>query len=160
MTDTTPTPPPPEPEPSAATPTPVPAPSAPTPAPAPPPPVPVPSGWGPVGKVRNPWFVAFISIITLGIYFLYWTYQVFREQKEHSGEGVGGVIGLVIGILIGIVNWFLLPSEIGNMYARAGLDKPVSGVTGFWNLIPLVGFFIWIFKVQGALNRRWETAGR
>ncbi len=29
------------------------------------------------------------SIITLGIYFLYWTYQVFRELKEHTGEGIG-----------------------------------------------------------------------
>jgi hypothetical protein len=154
MTDPTPAPPPAESQP--------PTPPSPTPAPPPPPAAPAPaaSGWGPVGKVRNPWFVAFISIITLGIYFLYWTYQVFREQKEHSGEGVGGVIGLVIGLLVGIVNWFLLPSEIGNMYAKAGLEKPVSGVTGFWNLIPLVGFFIWIFKVQGALNRRWEGAGR
>jgi hypothetical protein len=109
--------------------------------------------------VRNPWFVAFISIITLGIYYLYWQYQVFKELKEHTGEGVGGVIGLVIAILIGIVNWFLLPSEIGNMYAKAGMEKPVTGVTGFWNLIPIVGFFIWVFKVQGALNRRWESAG-
>jgi hypothetical protein len=37
-------------------------------------------------------------------------------------------------------------------------EKPVSGVTGFWNLIPLVGFIIWVVKVQGALNRRWESA--
>jgi uncharacterized protein DUF4234 len=127
--------------------------------PAPPPPPAASSGWGPVGKVRNPWFVAFISIITIGIYFLYWTYQVFRELKDHTGEGVGGVIGLVIGIVIGIVNWFLLPSEIGNMYAKAGMEKPVTGVTGFWNLIPIVGFFIWVFKVQGAMNNRWESAG-
>ena len=128
------------------------------PASPPPPPTPVVQGWGPVGKVRNPAAVIIFSIITIGIYFLYWTYQVFRELKDHTGEGVGGVIGLVIGIVVGIVNWFLLPSEIGNMYARAGMEKPVSGVTGFWNLIPLIGFIIWVVKVQGALNRRWEGA--
>ena len=72
---------------------------------------------------------------------------------------MGGVVGLVIGILIGIVNWFLLPSEIGNMYAKAGMEKPVRGVTGFWNLIPIVGFFIWVWKVQTAMNERWESAG-
>ena len=127
--------------------------------PAPPPPPAASSGWGPVGTVRNPWFVAIISIITLGIYYLFWQYQVFRDLKQHTGEGVGGVIGLVIGIVIGIVNWFLLPSEIGNMYAKAGMEKPVTGVTGFWNLIPIVGFFIWVFKVQNAINRRWENAG-
>jgi hypothetical protein len=116
------------------------------------------SGWGPVGKVRNPWGVIGLTLITCGIYFLYWTYQVFREMKEHSYEGIGGPIGLIIGIFIGVVNWFLIPAEIGNMYVRAGEAKPVSGVTGFWNLIPLVGGIIWIIKVQGALNTRWETA--
>jgi len=126
--------------------------------PVPPPPA-APSGWGPVGKVRHPAAVVILTIITIGIYGLYWIYQVFRELKEHTGEGVGPVIGLVIQLVVGIVNWFLLPSEIGNMYAKAGLEKPVRGVTGLWNLIPLIGFIIWVVKVQGALNRRWEHAG-
>jgi hypothetical protein len=67
---------------------------------------------------------------------LYWTYQVFREMKDHTHEGVGGPIGLVIGLLIGIVNVFLIPSEVGNMFAKAGQEKPVSGMTGFWTFIP------------------------
>jgi hypothetical protein len=100
--------------------------------------------------------VIIFSIITLGIYYLYWIYQVYRELKEHTGAGIGPVIGLVLAILINPVNWFVLPSEIGNMYARAGQPKPVSGATGFWNLIPLIGFIIWTVKVQGALNRAWE----
>ena len=124
--------------------------------PAPPPPPAASAGWGPVGTVRNPWFVAIISIITLGIYYLFWQYQVFRDLKQHTGEGVGGVIGLVIGIVIGIVNWFLIPSEIGNIYEKLGREKPVRGVTGFWNLIPIVGFFIWIWKVQTAMNDLYE----
>jgi hypothetical protein len=115
------------------------------------------SGWGPVGKVRNPWAVIGLTIITLGIYFLYWTYQVFREMKEHTYQGIGGPIGLVIAIVVGFVNWFLIPAEIGNMYARAGQPKPVTGLTGFWNFIPLVGAIVWIVKVQGGLNRRWEA---
>ena len=119
------------------------------------PPSPVATG-GPKGKVREPVAVIVFSIITLGIYFLVWTYKVFKENKDFSGEGVGGVIGLVIGIVIGIVNWFLLPAEVGNMYTQMGREKPVSGVTGFWNLIPLIGFIIWVVKVQGAMNRLYE----
>ena len=92
----------------------------------PPPPPAARPGWGPVGKVRNPAAVIVFSIITLGIYFLVWTYKVFKEMKDYTGDGVGGVIGLVIGIVIGIVNWFLLPSEIGNIYEKSGLEKPVS----------------------------------
>ena len=124
--------------------------------PTPPPPPPATSGWGPKGKVRESVAVIIFSIITLGIYYLVWTYKVFKENKDFSGEGVGGVIGLVIGIVIGIVNWFLLPSEIGNIYEKMGREKPVSGVTGFWNLIPLIGFIIWVVKVQGAMNRLYE----
>jgi hypothetical protein len=131
----------------------------PTPVPPPPPPDAASGGWGPVGKPRNPAFVIIITIITLGIYGLYWQYQVFKEMKDHTGDGVGGPIGLVIAILVGIVNWFLIPSELGNLYAKAGMEKPVSGVTGFWNFLPLVGFIIWVIKVQGALNRRWESLG-
>ena len=127
--------------------------------PPPPPPSAADSGWGPVGKVRNPWAVVGLSIITLGIYFLYWTYEVFREMKDHSHEGIGGVVGLIIGIFVGIVNAFLIPSEVGNIYAKTGQEKPVRGVTGFWTFIPLVGLIIWIIKVQNTLNRRWETAG-
>jgi Domain of unknown function (DUF4234) len=113
----------------------------------------------PLGKVRNPWAVIGFSIITLGIYSLYWQYQVFREMKDYSGEGIGGPIALVIAILIGIVNVFLLPSEIGNLYQRNGQEKPVRGVSGFWAFIPIAGFFIWVIKTQGALSRFWTAHG-
>jgi hypothetical protein len=110
-------------------------------------------------KVREPVAVILLTIVTLGIYHLYWSYQVFRELKETTHEGIGGVVGLILAFFVNPVNWFLLPSEIGNMYARAGKEKPVRGVTGFWNLIPLIGFIIWVVKVQGALNREWQELG-
>lgn len=114
---------------------------------------------GPPGTVRNPAFVIIIWIITFGIYGLYWNYQVFKEMKDHTGQGIGGGIALLLAIIIFPVNLFLLPSEVGNMYAALGQEKPVRGVTGFWNLIPFVGFIIWVVKVQGAMNRRWESFG-
>ena len=119
---------------------------------------PVPSA-GPPGQVRSPLTVILLSIVTLGIYYLYWNYVVFEDLKVRTGQGVGGVVGLLLALCIGIVNVFLLPAEIGNMYAQEGLEKPVTGLTGFWNLIPLVGWFIWLVKVQGAMNRRWEASG-
>jgi hypothetical protein len=66
---------------------------------------------------------------------------------------------LVIGLLIGVVNLFLLPAEIGAMYAAEGKEKPVTGIIGLWNLLPLIGTIIWFVKVQGALNRHWEAHG-
>ena len=87
---------------------------------------------GPVGKVRNPWGVIGLSIITLGIYALYWQYAVFKEMKGYSSEGIGGGLGLLFAILLGIVNVFLMPAEVGNLYAGEGQEKPVHGPTGLW----------------------------
>jgi type IV secretory pathway VirB2 component (pilin) len=114
---------------------------------------------GPLGQRRGPWFVALIGIVTLGIYWIYWYYKTGEEVKRYSGEGLGGILWLVIALVIGIVMWFVAPSEVGNLYGREGKDKPVSGKTGFWMLLPLVGYFVWTIKVQGALNRFWESKG-
>jgi Domain of unknown function (DUF4234) len=110
-------------------------------------------------KLRSALSVILLSIITFGIYHLYWIYQVYRELKETTREGIGPVLGLVLAIVINVVNWFVLPSEIGNMYERSGQQKPVSGLTGLWVIIPFVGWIVWLVKVQGALNREWERLG-
>jgi preprotein translocase subunit SecY len=114
----------------------------------------------PLGRPRGVAFAIILTILTLGIYFLYWLYKTGDEIKKYSGEGLGGVLWLVIGIVIGIVMWFVAPSEVGNnLYKKDGQEPPVSGKTGFWMLIPLIGLIIWIVKVQGALNRFWESKG-
>ena len=114
---------------------------------------------GPLGRPRGIFFVIVISIVTFGIYHLYWTFKVFDELKQHTGEGIGGVLALVIAIVFGIINAFVLPSEIGKMYVRDGRTAPMTGWTGLWLLLPIVGWFVWIVKVQGALNRYWESKG-
>jgi len=114
---------------------------------------------GPPGRPRGILFVIVLSIVTLGIYHLYWTFKVFDELKQHTGEGIGGVLALVIAIVFGIINAFVLPSEIGKMYVRDGRTAPMTGWTGLWLLLPLVGWFVWIVKVQGAMNRYWESKG-
>jgi hypothetical protein len=96
-------------------------------------------------------------IITLGIYSIYWVFKTQDEVKEHSGQGVGGVLGLVIYIVVSIVTWFLVPSEVGKMYKLDGREAPFSGWTGLWLLLPIIGAFVWFIKVQGALNRYWES---
>lgn len=112
---------------------------------------------GPLGKPRGIGFGILLFIVTLGIYSLYWVFKTQDEVKEHSGQGVGGVLGLVIYIVVSIVSWFLIPSEIGKMYKLDGREAPFSGWTGLWLLLPIIGAFVWFIKVQGALNRYWES---
>jgi hypothetical protein len=118
---------------------------------------------GPIGKVRSTWAVIGLSIITLGIYSLFYYYATHEEMKRHSGEGVGGAIGLVLAIVgLGIVTPFLLPHEVGNLYVRQGRNRPVSATTGLWVLlgsIILVGPLVWLIKTNGALNAYWRSVG-
>jgi len=44
------------------------------------------------------------------------------------------------------------------MYRQDGRVPPFSGWTGLWVLLPIIGAIVWFVKVQGALNRYWESA--
>jgi hypothetical protein len=112
---------------------------------------------GPVGKPRGILFVIVLSIVTFGMYHLYWYYKNFEEMKRHTGNGIGGILGLLIAIVFNPINWFVMPSEIGNMYRGDGREPPMTGWTGLWILLPLVGWFVWTIKTQGALNRYWGS---
>jgi hypothetical protein len=115
---------------------------------------------GPVGQPRSIGKCILLAIVTLGIYALYWTYKTHDEIKRYSGNGVGGVVGLVIYLVISPVTWFVIPSEVRSLYEDIdGTHSPVRGTTGFWMLLPLIGAFVWFFKVQGALNSYWESHG-
>jgi hypothetical protein len=82
--------------------------------PPPPPPTASAGGAGAVGQMRNPLTVVLLAIVTLGIYLLWWYYRQFEDLKQHTGEGIGGGIGLLLGIFCTIVNWVLLPAEVGS----------------------------------------------
>jgi hypothetical protein len=103
--------------------------------------------------------VFFLTLITLGIYGLVWTYKTFQEMKDYSGQGIGGLVGLILALFVNVVNWFIMPAEVGHLYGAEGQEPPVTGVTGLWNLLPIVGFFIWLAKTQNALSAFWEGHG-
>jgi len=126
---------------------------------SPPPPPPPGGSSGAIGQLRKPLTVILLTIITCGIYGLWWYYRNFEDLKMHTGEGIGGVVGLLLAIVCGIIAVFLLPAEIANAYRREGKEPPVSALAGLWNLIPLVGFFIYVYKVQNALNEYWAPKG-
>jgi hypothetical protein len=109
-----------------------------------------------VGKRRKIGLQILVSIVTFGIYGIYWAYVSHEEVKQYSGDGVGGVIGAVIHVFAGVITLFLLPIEIKRMYEKDGQVSPVSAATAFWILL----FGIpWYVKCQGALNDFWASKG-
>jgi len=115
---------------------------------------------GQPGETRSIGKSILLAIVTLAIYAIYWTYKTQDEIKRYSGNGVGGVLGLVIYLVISPVTYFVAPSEVRYMYEDLdGGTSPVRGKTGLWMLLPLAGPIVWFVKVQGALNRYWESKG-
>lgn len=126
---------------------------------------PVPQGYGypvgganhgPLGRPENIGTQILLSVVTLGLYGIYWAYKSHEEVKRHSGEGVGGAFGAVIYFVAGIVTLFLLPIEIKRMYERDGRQSPVGASTAWWVLLFVVP---WYVKCQNALNDYWISKG-
>jgi len=114
---------------------------------------------GPLGQPRGIGFGILMFIITFGIYGIYWAYKTSEEMKQHTGEGIGGIISLVIWIVIWPVDAFVIPSEVGRMYAKDGQAAPMTGWTGLWGfpgIYVIVPAIVWFWKIQAALNRYWE----
>ena len=88
------------------------------------------SNTGPLGQPRGIGFAILMTIVTIGIYSLYWVFKTQEEVKSHSGQGVGGVLGLVIYIVVSIVTWFLVPSEVAKMYRQDGRTGSLQRVDG------------------------------
>jgi hypothetical protein len=123
---------------------------------------PSPYAAGPVGKVRSTGTCILLFVVTLGIYGLVWYFSTHEEMKRHTGQGLGGGIALVLALLVGVASPFLVSSEVGEMYARRGQAKPVSGTTGLWYLpgiFLLVLPVVWFVKTNEALNTYWRSLG-
>jgi hypothetical protein len=121
--------------------------------------MPVQGGQLSVGKVRPTGMSILLFIVTLGIYGLVWYYLVHDEMKRHSGRGLGGLVALILAFFVGFVMPFFTAAEVGTLQELSGRPKTVSGLTGLWILLPLIGGIIWFVKTNGALNDYWRSRG-
>ena len=110
-----------------------------------------------IGTPRGTGKVILFGIITLGIYIIIWQWKTFNELRAYRGQGVGGFAGFLLSFVA--VSLFLLPSYVGKAYQEDGQNAPITGWSGFWVLVPYIGTFIWIAKIQGALNDFWVGKG-
>jgi hypothetical protein len=122
---------------------------------------------GQTAKIRDPWGVAGLSFITLGVYYLVWYYKVNREMSDWGAQNrvdIGTSAGLsVIAITLGAI--LLIPPFV-SIWAtgkRMQLTQRAADVHGgsglLWfvlHLIPFVSLFAPVY-LQMQLNKAWET---
>lgn len=110
-----------------------------------------------VGKPRSAFVVILLTIITLGIWAVVWSFQNGEELKRHERTGIGGVGYLFITLLISPVTMFLMASEVEQMYRSEGKEPPITTIWGLWFLLPLIGNLIWYVRIQKSLNDFWAS---
>jgi len=115
-------------------------------------------------KVRSPWAVALLPIITLGIYHLVWWYKINKELKacgEAEGYDLGqnptnSVLALFPGGLIiipALVTYWRGTERVQGASKIAGRE-PVSGWLAL--ILYLIIPFAFPAYLQVSLNNVWE----
>jgi hypothetical protein len=116
-------------------------------------------------KIRNPWAVALLPIITLGIYHLVWWYRINRELRDY-GEAKGIDLGqsptnslLALfpgGIIVipALVSYYRGFQRVQQATEISGKEVP-NGWIGLI-LYLIISPAMWAY-MQVSLNHVWES---
>jgi hypothetical protein len=124
------------------------------------------AGTGSTAKIRNPLGTVGLSIITLGIYYLFWWYFINREMRDLGrarsvdlGQNpANSVLALFPGSIIivpAIVTLWTTSGRIERSQEAVGIDRRVSGPIIFILLLLIGPVGIWY--AQSELNKVWEA---
>ena len=126
------------------------------------------AGTGSTAKVRNPLGVVGLSLITLGIYFIFWWYFINRELRDLGrarnadlGQNpTNSVLAITLGALIvvpAVVTMWTTCARIEKAEATVGVERPASGPVIFILLLLIGPVGLWY--AQSELNKVWAAQG-
>ena len=125
-------------------------------------------GTGSTAKLRHPVGVVGLSIITVGVYYVFWWYFINREMRDFGrargtdlGQNPGNsVLALTLGALVivpALVTLWRTCDRIQRTQEVAGVDRPASGPIIFILLLIIGPVGIWY--AQSELNKVWAADG-
>ncbi len=112
------------------------------------------------GTVRSPGMVIFLSIITCGIYGIYWFYSAASELNSVLGYEETKPYYSVVGLLCFVFSYILMWQfdkalmEVNRKRGRYSESKFLV-----WILLSIfvgIGFFVMQYEVQSSLNELYE----
>ena len=117
-------------------------------------------------KLRNPLGVVGLSLITLGIYYVFWWYFINREMRD-LGRARGADLGQSPGnsVLAITLGWIIIVPAIVSMWRTsdriqrsqevAGVDRGANGPIIFILLLLIGPVGVWY--AQSELNKAWTA---
>ncbi|MCL2072056.1 MAG: DUF4234 domain-containing protein [Oscillospiraceae bacterium] len=116
----------------------------------------------PVGTNRSPVTVIILSIVTCGIYSIYWHYVVGKEVNAALGkEAVNPMLVLVSLICAPVLFYFIYTLDKAMIELAEEKGKHYSSNFALWIVCALlagVGIYIEMMQVQSTLNDIWDAA--
>ena len=89
-------------------------------------------------KRRNPWGVFGLTIITLGIYYIYWWYKINEELRD-----LGQQNDPLVATLAATLGWFILVPPFVTAYKTADrILKAQEAVNASERMIPVLGLVL------------------
>jgi Domain of unknown function (DUF4234)/Short C-terminal domain len=127
---------------------------------------------GHTAKIRHPVAVGIFSLITLGIYYVYWWYQVNREVvdlgRARNLDGLGdnptlSALAVFPGVLVIVPPFVTLYNGVGRFQRAQEATLGEATLNGWIVLVLVVASFIVGFAafiipgyLQAELNKIWE----
>ncbi len=111
-----------------------------------------------VGKNRNPLAVLFFSVITFGIYWLYWYYTVNDEVRRHEPEVACSPGVALLAQFVPIANFvshYNTATRIQRMELADGASQTISPLVTFLLLYFLI--IGYVVQIQSHLNAHWDS---
>ena len=110
------------------------------------------------GEERDILVVFILSIITLGIYWLYWYYKVNEETRRHS-EYIDVAPGLAVICqfipIVNLVSKYNTADRVRTLQNECDDPNRISPLVALLFAI-FIPFGIYTYMVQKALNRHWR----
>jgi hypothetical protein len=114
-------------------------------------------------KKRNPLGVLGLTIITLGIYGLYWYYKINEEILDYTGDQTISPTRSLVAVFPGailivppFIAYWNTANHLLEMEQKRGIQSQISPA-----LVIVIALVIWIGMaayVQEHLNRVWDAA--
>jgi Domain of unknown function (DUF4234) len=121
-------------------------------------------------KIRNPWGVIGLSIITFGIYHLFWWYYINRELMDYGIVKQRDLGNSPTRSLLAI--WFgaytLFVATVWTIVGTSSRIKRAQAIAGVDEFDVAVAWLLWIFTLgiggmiytQMQLNKVWQAPGQ